>query len=303
RKAYGNALVKIFHKYPDIVVMDGETSNSTYSEFFAKANPNRYFEMFIAEQNMVGAAIGLARRGKIPFISTMSAFWTRAHDQIRMAGYARANIKICGSHVGVWGKDGASQMGLEDISLFRSVIDSVVLYPSDANSTQKLLEQMANHNGLTYIRTTRMDTPVIYDEKEKFEIGGSKTLKSSNEDKVTIIGAGITLHEALKAFEMLKKEGIKVRIVDLYSIKPLDSATLSLAARETQGLIVVEDHYKEGGIADAVRESLVDSKTPVYSLSVTKMPRSGKPEELLRYEGIDSEGIVSKVKQVLVSYS
>lgn len=300
RKAYGESLLQIFSDFPALVALDGETSNSTYSEIFRDKTPSKFFEMYIAEQNMVGTAIGLARRGKIPFSSTFSAFWTRAHDQLRMAAYAKVNVKFVGSHCGVSiGEDGASQMGLEDISLFRSLFGSVVLYPSDATSTQKLVEQAASRIGLVYLRTTRMETPVIYDSKEKFEIGGSKTLKSSGEDKLTIIAAGITLHESLKAYEELNKEGIKVRIIDLYSVKPIDCATLKKAAEETAGLIVVEDHYPEGGIGEAVRSCLLDSKIPVYSLSVVKLPKSGTPEELLNFEEINSDGIVNKVKEIL----
>ncbi len=300
RKAYGETLAEIAPLYPSLVVLDAEVSNSTYSEIFARQFPQRYFEMFIAEQNMVGVAMGLAARGKMPFISTFAAFWTRAYDQIRMAALAGANIKFCGSHAGVSiGEDGPSQMGLEDIGMFRSLIGSVVLYPSDATSTQRLVGQMAKHPGIIYLRTTRMETPVIYDSNELFEIGGSKTLKSSAEDKITVVAAGITLHEALNAYETLQKEGTAIRIIDLYSVKPLDSATLRRAAEETGSIIVVEDHHEEGGIAEAVRSSLFDSKVPVHSLSVRKLPRSGKPEELLDYEQINSRAIVEKVREIL----
>ncbi len=300
RKAYGQALADIGASDTSLVVLDGETSNSTYSEIFAKDFPDRYFEMFIAEQNMTGVAEGLSLRGKIPFASTFAAFWTRAHDQIRMASIARVNIKFCGSHSGVSiGEDGPSQMGLEDIALFRSLIDSVVLYPSDAVSTQKLVELSAHHQGLVYLRTTRMETPVIYSSDETFEIGGSKTLKNSKEDRVTVIGAGITLHEALKAYDELEKEEIRIRVIDLYSVKPIDCATLEKAAEETQAIIVVEDHRPEGGIGEAVMSCLSDFKTPIHSLSVSKLPKSGKPEELLAYEEIDKEAIVKKVRELL----
>ncbi len=300
RKAYGQALADIGASNSSLVVLDGETSNSTYSEIFGDKYPDKFFEMFIAEQNMVSCAVGLSSRGKIPFVSTFSAFFSRAHDQIRMAAYANSNIKFCGSHAGVSiGQDGASQMGLEDISLFRSLFGCVVLYPSDGVSTQKLVEEMAKYNGLVYIRTTRMELPVIYEGGEKFEIGGSKTLKSSSKDKLAIVAAGITLHEALKAYEGLQKEGISVRIIDMYSIKPIDCATLEQAAEETQAIIVVEDHYEEGGIAEAVRTCLSETKTPVYSLSVNKKPKSGKPEELLAYEEIDKDAIVKKVHELL----
>ncbi len=300
RKAYGDTLVSLALDFPSLVVLDGEVSNSTFSDKFSEKYPERFFEMYIAEQNMTGAALGLARRGKLPFVSTFSAFWTRAHDQLRMAAYGRADIKFVGSHAGVSiGEDGASQMGLEDIGMFRSLIGSVVLYPSDAYSTQKLTEEAAKHKGIVYIRTTRMETPVIYDSKEEFKIGGSKTLKSSKKDKVTVVGAGITLHEALKAYEELKNQGIVTRVIDLYSIKPVDRETIERAADETPAIIVVEDHYPEGGIAEAIRSCLPNSKTPIYSLAVEKMPRSGSPSELLAYEEIDAGAIVNKVKEVL----
>lgn len=293
RKAYGNALVKIFPKYPSIVVLDGETSNSTYSEIFAKAYPRNYFEMFIAEQNMVGVALGLARMGKIPFISTFAVFFTRAFDQVRMAQYAKTNIKFCGSHAGVSiGEDGPSQMGLEDIAMFRTVQGSVVLYPSDGVSTEKLVEEAAKHFGIVYLRTTRKETPLIYSEKEKFPIGGSKVLRKSPKDMLTIVAAGITLHEALAAYEILKKSKIFVRVIDLFSIKPLDLATLKKAMKETKAIITVEDHHPEGGLGEAVASILSPFGAKVYSLAVKKTPKSGKPQELLDFEEISSNAIV-----------
>ncbi|OGE18899.1 transketolase [Candidatus Daviesbacteria bacterium RIFCSPHIGHO2_02_FULL_41_10] len=300
RKAYGNALVRIFPKYPEMVVMDGETSNSTYAEFFAKAYPAHYFEMFIAEQNMAGVAFGLSRQGKIPFISTFAAFFSRAFDQIRMAQYADTNIKFCGSHAGVSiGEDGASQMGLEDIGMFRSLLGSVVLYPSDGVSTDKLTEEAAKHKGVVYIRTTRKETPILYKANEKFPIGGSKTLRESKSDKVTVIGAGITLHEALSAYEELRAKGIFIRVIDLYSISPLDNKTLKKAAKETEAIITVEDHHIAGGLGEAVAAALSGSGKPVYIMAVTKMPHSGKPDELLEYEGISAPAIVKQVKKVI----
>lgn len=296
RKAYGNALVRIFPKYPNIVVLDGETSNSTYSEIFAKAYPKNYFEMFIAEQNMVGVALGLARMGKIPFVSTFAAFFTRAFDQARMAQYSKTNIKFCGSHAGVSiGEDGPSQMGLEDIGMFRTLQGSVVLYPSDGVSTEKLVEEAIKHFGIVYLRTTRKETPLIYSEKEKFPIGGSKVLRKSPKDTLTIVAAGITLHEALAAYEVLKKSKIFVRVIDLYSIKPLDLATLKKAAKETKAIITVEDHHPEGGLGEAVASSLSLFGAKVYSLAVKKTPKSGKPQELLEYEEISSNAIVRQV--------
>jgi len=302
RKAYGNALARIFPKFPNIVVLDAEVSNSTYAEIFKEAYPRQFFEMYIAEQNMVGTALGLSCRGKIPFISTFAAFFTRAFDQIRMTQYsnARANIKFAGSHAGVSiGEDGPSQMGLEDIAMFRTILNSVVLYPSDAVSTEKLVEDAAQHSGIVYIRTTRKDTPVIYDEKEEFIIGGSKVLRKSDKDLITVIAAGITLFEALAAYEELKDEGIYIRVIDLYSIKPIDGATLHEAARATKAIITVEDHFAEGGIGEAVRSALFALTIPVYSLAVRKMPKSGNPEELLDYEEISKKAIIRKIKELI----
>jgi len=301
RKAYGNALVRIFPRFPDMVVLDAEVCNSTYSEIFKGKYPERFFEMYIAEQNMVGVALGLSCRGKIPFVSTFAAFLTRAFDQIRMSQYTSgANIKFVGSHAGVSiGEDGPSQMGLEDIAMFRTILGGVVLYPSDAVSTERLVEEAARHRGIVYIRTTRMETPIIYGMDEEFPIGGSKVLRMSPGDKVTVVAAGITLHEALSAYEELKREGIFVRIIDLYCIKPVDRITLERAARETEVIITVEDHFVEGGISDAVRSALAGSRIPVYSLAVQKPPRSGKPYELLDFEGISKAGIIKKVKEIL----
>lgn len=297
REAYGEALARIAPAYPELVVLDAETSNSTMAETFAKAQPKRFFEMYIAEQNMVSAALGLARRGKIPFASTFAAFLTRAHDQLRMAALSSAHMVLCGSHAGVAiGQDGASQMGVEDIALFRTIFGSTVLYPSDAVSAGKLVEHAARAKGIVYLRTTRNTTPVLYKNSETFPIGGSKTLAESRKDRATIIAAGITVHEAAKAYNELQKQRINVRVIDLYSIKPIDRKTLLRAARQTKHLIVVEDHVAEGGIADAVRE-VVGSLASVASLAVRKIPRSGKPEQLLAYEGIDAEAIVRVVKR------
>jgi len=297
RYAYGTALTRLAPQYPDMVVLDGEVSNSTYAELFKKAYPDRFFEMFIAEQNMVGTALGLSLRGKIPFVSTFAAFLTRAADQVRMSQYSNGNIKFCGSHAGVSiGEDGSSQMGLEDIALFRAILGSVVFYPSDAVSTEKLVEEMAKHKGICYLRTTRMETPILYRNDEAFWIGGSKILKSSNKDVATVVAAGITLHESLKAYEELKREGILVRVIDLYSVKPVDVATLRQAAEDTGFIITVEDHYAEGGIADAVRTALSKHPVPVHSLAVRAMPKSGKPAELMDYEGISWKAIVEAVK-------
>jgi len=300
RKAYGNALVRIYTQFPDIVVLDAEVSNSTYSEIFKSAYPERFFEMFIAEQNMIGMALGLSRRGKIPFVSSFGAFLTRAFDQIRMCQYSNANIKFCGSHAGVSiGEDGPSQMGLEDIAMFRTILNSVVLYPSDAISTEKLVEEAAKHFGIVYIRTTRQDTPIIYESSERFPIGGCKVLRKSDKDVVTIIAAGITLHETLKAYEELKNENINIRVIDLYCVKPIDKKTIQNSAYETKAIITVEDHFAEGGIGEAVRSCLNTIEVPVYSLAVKKIPKSGKTQELLDYEGISKNSIVNKVKELI----
>jgi transketolase len=300
RHAYGTALERIFPEFPNMVVLDAEVSNSTYSELFKAKYPDRFFEMYIAEQNMIGAALGLSLRGNVPFVSTFAAFLTRAFDQIRMSRYSNANIKFCGSHAGVSiGEDGSSQMGLEDIAMFRTLLDSVVLYPSDAVSTEKLVEEMARHTGIVYLRTTRKDTPILYRNDEVFRIGGSKILKSSKADIAVIAAAGITVHEALRAYDELKKKNILVRVIDVYSIKPLDSATLVHAARDTGAVITVEDHYAEGGLGEAVLSALSGTGVPVHSLAVRKMPRSGKPDELLGYEGISSRGIMEAVKKIV----
>jgi transketolase len=300
RKAYGNALVRIFPQFPNLVSLDGEVSNSTYAEIFKEAFPERFFEMYIAEQNMVGAALGLSRRGKIPFVSTFGAFLTRAFDQIRLSQYSDANIKFVGSHAGVSiGEDGPSQMALEDIAMFRAILGSVVLYPSDGVSTERLVEEAAKQDGIVFIRTTRMETPILYGPDEKFAIGGSKVLRKSEKDRATVIGAGVTLYEALAAYEALKKEGLFIRVIDLYSIKPIDEATLRQAASATRAIITVEDHYPEGGMGEAVRSGLFASPVPVHSLAVRKKPKSGKPEELLDYEEISRVAIIKKVKEVV----
>jgi transketolase len=300
RHAYGSALVRIFPQCPEMVVLDAEVSNSTFSELFGEVHKERFFEMYIAEQNMVGSALGLSIRGKVPFVSTFAAFLTRAFDQIRMSRYSQANIKFCGSHAGVSiGEDGSSQMGLEDIALFRTLLDSVVLYPSDAVSTEKLVEEMAKQRGIAYLRTTRKDTPVIYRNDEVFRIGGCKILRSNKADAAAVVAAGITVHEALKAYEMLKGQGILVRVIDLYSIKPVDAATLVQAARETGAVITVEDHYAEGGLGEAVMSALSGEGVPVHSLAVRKMARSGKPDELLQYEEISHAAIVAKVREIV----
>ena len=301
REAYGRALVDIAPSHPEMVVLDAEVSNSTFAATFGKAYPERFFEMYIAEQNMVSAALGLSTRGRIPFVSTFAAFFSRAFDQVRMAQYAmdHANIKFTGSHAGVSiGADGPSQMGLEDIAMFRTLVDSVVLYPADDVSAAALVRQMADHHGICYMRTTREALPRLYQEGDAFTIGGSRTLRHSDGDRVTLVGAGMTLHQALKAADMLAASNIQARVIDLYSVKPLDVATLQKAAAETAAIITVEDHYAEGGIGEAVAAALSDVATPVFSLAVRKLPMSGKPEELLAYEGIDAAAIVHRVQEL-----
>lgn len=298
RKAYGNALLKLVKENPDVVVLDAEVSNSTMSESVKKENPEKFYEMFIAEQNMVGTALGFSRRGKIPFASTFAAFFSRAFDQIRMSQYAKPNIKFIGSHAGVSiGEDGASQMALEDIAMFRTLLDCSVLYPSDAVSAEKLTSLAASHFGNVYIRTTRAETPVTYNNNEEFKIGGLKIHKGK-ESKIVVIGAGITLHEALKAQVDLAEKNIGIDVVDLYSIKPI-SPELVKIAKGAKAIVTVEDHFEEGGIGEAVRTALAGINIPVYSLAVRKMPRSGKPAELLGFEEIDSDAIIEKVKELI----
>jgi len=301
REAYGRALVAMAPSHPDMVVLDGEVSNSTFAATFGNAYPERFFEMYVAEQNMVSAALGFSTRGKVPFVSTFAAFFTRAFDQVRMAQYAmdHANIKFTGSHAGVSiGPDGPSQMGLEDIGMFRAIVGSTVLYPADDIATAALVRQMADHRGICYLRTTRQEMPRLYADGEDFPIGGSKTLRHGDEDRVTIVAAGVTLHEALKAADTLAAEHVNVRVIDLYSVKPLDMTALRTAAAETAAIITVEDHYAEGGIGEAVAAALADVATPVFSLAVGKLPMSGKPHELLAFEGIDAAAIVARVRSL-----
>ena len=298
RSGYGAGLAKLGSANPNVVALDGDTKNSTYAEQFMDLHPRRYFEMFIAEQNLVGAGIGLAKRGKIPFVSTFAAFLSRAYDQIRMSAISQANIKYVGSHCGVSiGEDGPSQMGLEDIAMFRAIPGAVVLYPSDAVAAERLVAEAAAYEGIVYLRTSRPKTSILYDADESFPIGGCKVIRESSEDTVTIVAAGIALHEALKAHEILAKEGIAVRIIDLYSVKPIDKEALQKAASETNNtLITVEDHYPEGGLGDAVLEAVATEEVSVHKLAVTGVPRSGKPEELLEYHGISTDAIIEKVR-------
>jgi transketolase len=299
RKAYGNALKRLSPQFPNLVSLDAEVSNSTYAEIFGDAYPEKFFEMYIAEQSMVGAGLGLATRGKIPFVSTFAAFFSRAFDQIRMSQYSEPNLKFCGSHAGVSiGEDGPSQMGLEDLAMFRAILPSVVLYPADAVATERLVEAALKHHGIVYIRTTRMGTPIIYGSDEAFPIGGCKVLRQSDRDVATVIGAGVTLFEALAAYDELQQAGVNLRVIDLYSVKPVDAATLLAAARATPALITVEDHYPAGGIGEAVMAALAPIPVRLYSLAVTQKPKTGKPAELLAYENISRSAIVKLVKEI-----
>jgi transketolase len=304
RKAYGDALAAVGAHRPEVVALDAEVSNSTHADEFKHAFPDRFFEMFIAEQQMLGAAVGLSVLGKKPYASTFASFWTRAYDQIRMAAISNATLRLCGSHVGVSiGEDGPSQMGLEDLAMMRAVFGSTVLYPCDANQTAALVNAMADLPGISYLRTTRGETPVIYAADETFPIGGSKVVRESAADQATVVAAGITLHESLKAYERLQAEGIAIRVIDAYSVKPIDAGTLRRATQETGGkLIVVEDHWAEGGLGDAVLECFTGAEggaPEVINLAVHAMPGSGTPAEELHAAGIDADAIVSAVKALL----
>ncbi|HXG77694.1 MAG TPA: transketolase [Gaiellaceae bacterium] len=300
RKAYGEALAALGTARGDVVALDGEVSNSTFAEIFAQAHPDRFFEMYIAEQQLVAAAVGLQVLGWRPFASTFAAFFTRAYDFVRMAAVSRARLCLCGSHAGVSiGEDGPSQMGLEDLAAFRAVHGSAVLHPCDANQTARLVAAMADWEGIAYLRTLRPATRVLYGPDEEFAIGGSRLLRSSDEDEVTLVGAGITVHEALAAADLLAEEGIAARVLDLYSLKPLDEAALRAAAEATEGKIVtVEDHWPEGGLGDAVASALAAGENParVVKLAVQGMPGSGKPAELLAEAGIDAEHIAAAAR-------
>jgi transketolase len=298
RKAYGDALAAVGSARGDVVAVDGEVSNSTFAETFAKAHPERYFEMYIAEQQMVAAAVGLQARGWRPFASTFAAFLSRAYDFVRMAAISRATMCLCGSHAGVSiGEDGPSQMALEDIAMMRAVHGSTVLHPCDANQTAKLVAAMADLEGISYLRTLRPATPTLYDADEEFEVGGSRVLRSSDDDAVAVVASGITVHEALKAADALASEGVSIRVIDCYSIKPIDAETLAAAGER---LITVEDHWPEGGLGDAVLSALAErgSSARVVKLAVRELPRSGKPADLMRAAGIDAEAIAVAVREL-----
>lgn len=296
RAAFGDALIRLAPAWPQLVVLDGEVKNSTFTEKFADHYPERFIEAYIAEQNMVGMASGLVARGFLPVTATFAAFFTRAFDQLRMAQYAGSHQIFAGTHVGVHiGEDGPSQMGLEDIAMFRTLAGSTVLYPADGAAAERLLELGLKVQGLVYLRLTRATLPTLYKNSTTFEIGGSHTLRTSRKDTVTIVAAGVTAHEALKAADELAKKKISARVVDVYSIQPIDATTLKNAARQTGRILTVEDHRLPGGIGEAVRSVLGPLAGRVRSLGVTKPPRSGRPEQLLAYEGIDVAGIVKAV--------
>ena len=302
RKAYGEALAALGSSREHIVALDGEVSNSTFAEIFAAAHPERYFEMYIAEQQLVATAVGMQTRGWAPFASSFAAFFARAYDFIRMAAVSSANIKLVGSHAGVSiGQDGPSQMGLEDLAMMRSVNGSTVLYPSDPNQTAKLVGEMVDRKGVVYMRTTREASPAIYPSDEPFKIGGSRVLRESGSDQITIVAAGITLHESIAAADELEAEGINARVIDLYSIKPIDSETLKAAATATGRLVTVEDHWAEGGLGDAVLNVFGDSEASprIVKLAVRAMPTSGEPSELLAAAGIDSDHIAAAVREIV----
>jgi transketolase len=302
RKAFGETLAALAVR-GDVVAIDGEVSNSTHTEDLQKVAPDRFVESYIAEQNMLGMAVGMQVLGKVVFPATFAAFLTRAYDFIRMAAISRANLRLSGSHAGVSiGEDGPSQMALEDLAMMRAVHGSTVLYPCDGNSTARLVGAMADLPGISFIRTTREKTPVIYGGDEDFPVGGSKTLRSSDADRVTLVGAGITVHEALEAAGSLEADGIAARVVDCYSIKPIDAETLRAAAAQTGLLVTIEDHWIEGGLGDAVLAALADGgdlSGRVVKVAVTQMPGSGTPEELRDWAGISASAIADRVRSLL----
>ncbi|HKP16977.1 MAG TPA: transketolase, partial [Gaiellaceae bacterium] len=300
RKAYGEALAALGSARGDVVAVDGEVSNSTFADIFAKAHPERYFEMYIAEQQMVAAAVGLSRRGWRVFASSFAAFHSRAYDFIRMAAISRASFSLSGSHAGISiGEDGPSQMALEDLAMMRAVHSSTVLHPCDGNQTVKLVAAMADLPGISYIRTLRPATPVLYGPDDEFTIGGSRVVREG--DDITLVGCGITVHEALKAADALAVDGVSARVLDCYSVKPIDAEALAAAAEETGRIVTVEDHWPEGGLGEAVLSALAEHgvQAEVSRLAVSDMPRSGKPGELLAAYGIDAQAIAAAARQLV----
>lgn len=303
REAYGTALKKVAAVNPKLVAVDGDVKNSTFAEVLEKVYPGRLYEGFIAEQNMVSLGVGLAAQGMVPFVATFACFLARGYDQVRMAGISRSNANFCGSHCGVSiGEDGPSQMALEDLAMFRAIPDAHIFYPSDAVSTERLVEAATRINAICYVRTSRPKTAVLYGNDEKFPVPGFKVLRQSASDRATVIGAGITLHEALKAYEQLKGKGIAIRLIDLYCVKPLDGAALGRELSATGGrLVTVEDHYSEGGLGEAVIAALAASgsmPSAVKQLAVTRVPHSGKPDELVDAFGISARHIVDAVSSL-----
>jgi transketolase len=301
RQAYGEALAALGGRRPEVVALDGEVADSTHAYRFAEAHPERFFEMYIAEQLMVAAAVGMQSRGWKPYVATFAAFLSRAYDFIRMAAISEADLRLCGSHAGVAiGQDGPSQMGLEDLASLRAVHSSTVLYPCDANQTARLVEEMADRDGISYLRTSRGAMPVIYPPDERFPIGDSKLPRASDDDDVTLVGAGVTVHEALAAADVLAEDGITARVIDLYSVKPVDAEALTRAASETGAIVTVEDHWPEGGLGDAVLDTLAaaDAGATVRKLAVRRMVGSGAPAELLREAGIDADAIAGAARAI-----
>ncbi|MDT0268433.1 transketolase [Streptomyces sp. DSM 44915] len=305
RDAYGEALAALGSARPEVVALDGEVGDSTRAEFFAKRHPDRYFECYIAEQELVAASVGMAVRGWLPFASTFAAFFTRAHDFLRMAAVSGVGLCLAGSHAGVAiGEDGPSQMGLEDLAMFRALYGATVLYPCDANQTAQLVAELVGESGLRYLRTSRGADPVLYGPDERFPIGGSKLLRSSQDDRLTVVAAGVTVHEALRAADELAEEGVPVRVIDLYSVRPVDAAGLREAAEATGCLLTVEDHRHAGGLGDAVLEAFSDGR-PVprlLRLAVDSMPGSATPEQQLRAAGINAGAIATAARQYLAGY-
>ena len=303
RKAFGDALAWLATLRPELVAIDGEVGNSTFTDDVLAAAPERFFEVYIAEQTMVGAQIGMQALGKVAFSATFGAFYTRATDFVRMGAIGRADLRLCGSHAGVSiGEDGPSQMALEDLATMRALHSSTVLYPADGNATVKLVTAMCDLSGISYIRTTREATPSLYGPDEEFPVGGSKTLASGPDDRVTLVGAGVTLHECMGAAGALASEGIAARVIDCYSVKPIDAPALRKALEETGTIVVVEDHRVEGGIGDAVLDALAATgplSGRVIKLGVTEMPGSGSPTELRAWAGIDEASIVERVRAAL----
>jgi transketolase len=305
RRAYGDALAALAAARGDVVALDAEVSNSTHSEEVKKTAPDRFFEMYIAEQKMVAAAVGMQVIGLRPFASTFAAFLTRAYDFIRMAAISQANIRLSGSHAGVSiGEDGPSQMALEDLAMMRAVHGSTVLYPCDGNQTARLVAAMADRDGIVYMRTTRANTPILYGADEDFPIGGSRVVRGgASDDRVAVVAAGITVHEAVKAADALAKDSVRVRVIDAYSVKPIDAKTIADALAVTGGrIVVVEDHWPEGGLGEAVLAALADAGmkgVALRHLAVREMPGSGKPAELLHAAGIDADAIANAVRSLL----